>query len=135
MRTFEEILKEQVYELKNHDNKSMNSLRRKGYSLLITPTESNRFCPDVHGIPDGYIAYGRGGVRKDNTLFLDGGPNGSSNGHPNDIKNGFYWGAFTTKDGHGIVAIRGRADTSPNDIRRMEVPIVNELLKRLPKAQ
>ncbi|MDR2457453.1 MAG: hypothetical protein LBD41_03125 [Clostridiales Family XIII bacterium] len=133
MRTFKEILYETIYHTEKHPNEIMKKLANRGYVQIITPPDSDKLLPDVHGIPSGYSTYGRGGVYKDNTLFLEGGPQGSSSGHPSDIHTGFYWGSFVDKSGKGYVVIRGRADTSPKDIARMEVPIVKEILKRIPK--
>jgi hypothetical protein len=132
MYTFKQIL-ESVYHTEKHPNELMKKLVSKGYIQLITPPDSDRLLPDVHGIPDGYTTYGRGGVYKDGTLFLEGGPQGSRSGHPADIHNGFYWGSFIRK-GKGYVVIRGRADTSPKDISKMEIPITKEILKKLPKV-
>jgi hypothetical protein len=135
MYTFKEILQEAIYHTDKHPSELMKRLFSKWYIQLITPPDSDKLLPDVHGIPPGYNTYGRGGVyKKDGTLFLEGGPQGSRNGHPSNIKNGFYWGSFISKDGKGYVAIRGRADTSPRDIQKMEVPIVKEILKKIPKV-
>jgi hypothetical protein len=134
MYTFKEILQEAIYNAEKHPNKLLQALASKGYASLITPPDSDKLLPDVHGIPDGYNTYGRGGVYKDGSLFIEGGPQGSRNGHPSDIHHGFYWGSFIGKDGKGYVAIRGRANTSSENISKMEIPITKEILKKLPKV-
>ena len=94
--------------------------------------------PDVHGIPKELEAYGRGGFYPTGKIFIDGGPNGSSQGHPNNIENGFYWGAdYDAQWGKhkGVFYLRGRAGTDLNSILTPELltQIMELVFKRLPR--
>lgn len=98
--------------------------------------------PDVHGIPPEMEAYGRGWVdKKSQSIEIDGGPNGSSQGHPPTAVNGFYWAAdqdkiWTGKDGEkrkGVIYIRGRAGTSEQWLEKNALYILELIFKRIPK--
>ena len=97
--------------------------------------------PDVHGIPKELEAYGRGWVDKNSkSIQIDGGPQGSSTGHPTTAENGFYWGAdydkvwtFQGEQKKGVVYIRGRAGTPTQFLERNAESILNMIFKRLPK--
>ena len=94
--------------------------------------------PDVQGIPKKLEAYGRGGFYNNGNIFIDGGPNGSSQGHPNEIENGFYWGAdYNAKwgDNKGVFYLRGRAGTTLSKILNANLlaQIMELIFKRLPK--
>lgn len=97
--------------------------------------------PDVHGIPKELEAYGRGWVdRKSNSIQIDGGPAGSSQGHPTTAENGFYWGADYDKmweyqgdQKKGVIFIRGRAGTPIQFLERNVNAILEMIFKRLPR--
>jgi hypothetical protein len=132
-RLFEEILNTETI-----THPVMARLNNKGYKLVILGNDADKELPDVHGIPKNYATYGRGGVDRDNSLFMEGGPNGSSSGHPPTLKFGFYWGTkiITAKNQQevGIVYVRGRAGVSEQQIRNIEVPILDWVSKRVPKV-
>ena len=105
--------------------------------------------PYVHGIPSGLEAYGRGGFFADpsgiRTLWIDGGPQGSSQGHPTragdkQFVDGFYWGAdydiaWKSNDGvqrKGIIYIRGRAGTNEKYLEQNIQFILEYIFKKLP---
>jgi hypothetical protein len=96
--------------------------------------------PDVHGIPKQMEAYGRGWVQN-GRIQIDGGPQGSRQGHPTTAENGFYWAAdydavWTGQDGKkrkGIMYIRGRAGTSEDWLEKNIITILEMVFKRLPK--
>jgi hypothetical protein len=129
---FEKILNTQTIQ-----HPIMKRLNSKGYKLVILGSDADKELPDVHGIPKGYDTYGRGGVNRDNTLFMEGGINGSSSGHPSTLKFGFYWGTkiITTKNQEelGIVYVRGRAGVSEQQIQNIEIPILDWVSKKLLK--
>ena len=94
--------------------------------------------PDVHGIPKELEAYGRGGFYKDGSIFIDGGPQGSKQGHPSTIENGFYWGAdYDAPWGKnkGVFYLRGRAGTDLNSVLNPQLlnQIMELVFKRLPR--
>lgn len=97
--------------------------------------------PDVHGIPPKMEAYGRGGFYPTGQVFIDGGPNGSAQGHPKEIEDGFYWAAdydaiWTGQDGkkrNGVMYIRGRAGTNEQRIEKNVLSILDLIFKRLPR--
>ncbi|MFW6226008.1 MAG: hypothetical protein ACOC3V_03540 [bacterium] len=94
--------------------------------------------PDVHGIPKDLEAYGRGGFYPNGQIFIDGGPQGSHQGHPNNIENGFYWGAdYDALWGKhkGVFYLRGRAGTKLENIldNKLLTQILELIFKRLPK--
>lgn len=98
--------------------------------------------PDVHGIPAELEAYGRGGiVKKDNSIWIDGGATGSTSGHPAFIEEGFYWGAdydakWTGSDGRkrrGIMYIRGRVGTNMDLLEARLKEILTYIFKKLPR--
>lgn len=95
--------------------------------------------PDVHGIPKGLEAYGRGG-EIDGNLWIDGGSQGSTTGHPNSIKNGFYWGAdydaiesVGKEKKKGAIYLRGRAGTSDSFLENNLIKILDMIFKKLPR--
>lgn len=105
--------------------------------------------PDVHGIPPNLEAYGRGGFFVDpsgsRTLWIDGGPQGSRQGHPTktgdkQFVDGFYWGAdydiaWKSNDGiqrKGIMYIRGRAGTNEEYLQKNVQLILEYIFKKLP---
>ena len=97
--------------------------------------------PDVHGIPKDLEAYGRGWVDKNsNSIQIDGGPQGSAQGHPASAENGFYWGAdydkewtFQGEKKQGVIFIRGRAGTPTQFLERNVNAILEMIFKRLPR--
>jgi len=95
--------------------------------------------PDVHGIPKEYEAYGRGWLST-RGIQIDGGPNGSKQGHPASAKQGFYWGAdydavktIGQEKKKGVMWLRGRAGTDESWIRKNVTPILELIFKRLPR--
>ena len=105
--------------------------------LVLGETEP----PDVHGLPPDMEAYGRGWFDQNYKPYIDGGPAGSSQGHPNYAKDGFYWGAdydaiWTGSDKvkrKGIIYIRGRAGTNEDVIEDYIEEILTLIFKRLPR--
>lgn len=97
--------------------------------------------PDVHGIPKELEAYGRGWLNPEGTIEIDGGPRGSTQGHPTRASQGFYWGAdydkawrdSEGKQHTGVIYIRGRAGTSEEWIKRNVYNILNMIFNRLPR--
>lgn len=104
--------------------------------------------PDVHGIPSGLEAYGRGWVdRGSNAIMLDGGPQGSRQGHPATAVNGFYWGADYDKvwmyrpqndpqhpiQKRGVVYVRGRAGTPLDFLEKNITAILTQVFAKLPR--
>jgi hypothetical protein len=80
----------------------VKKLRRMGIKEIDIEED---LPPDVHGMPDGFVAYGRGGIDPNDQLVVIGGWNGSSQGHPPSIHDGFYWGISA----NGELYMRGRA--------------------------
>jgi hypothetical protein len=125
---------ERIYQVANMmGHPTMKRLAVKGYKLVILGNDADRELPDVHGIPSEFLTYGRGGVDRDGSLFMEGGPQGSSSGHPSTLRFGFYWGTKTVK-GEGIVYVRGRAGVSEEDIRKVEIPIIDWISKKVPRV-
>lgn len=97
--------------------------------------------PDVHGIPKELEAYGRGWVDKNTkSIEIDGGPQGSAQGHPSSAEQGFYWGADYDKEWiyqgekkKGVVYIRGRAGTPTAFLENNVNAILELVFKRLPR--
>ena len=97
--------------------------------------------PDVHGIPKALEAYGRGWLNPNNAIEIDGGPQGSAQGHPTRASQGFYWGAdydkaWRSPDGEqhtGVIYVRGRAGTNEGWIKQNVYPILNMIFNRLPR--
>jgi hypothetical protein len=140
-KLFEETYKlsEKVLPTQQYAGKfqAMKRLQVKGYQLVILGNDADRELPDVHGRPPQYDTYGRGGKRRDGSLFMEGGPQGSRSGHPTDLEWGFYWGTRTEKTQQGevgLVFVRGRAGVSENDIVSIAVPIVDWISKVAPKV-
>jgi hypothetical protein len=124
---------ERIYKIANMTNNPiMKRLAIKGYKLVILGNDADRELPDVHGIPPGYDTYGRGGVDRDGSLFMEGGTQGSASGHPSTLRFGFYWGTKEIQ-GNGIIFVRGRAGVSEEDIRRVEAPIIDWISKKVPR--
>jgi len=117
---------------------AMKRLRAKNYDYVILPPESDSSLPDVHGIPEDCLAYGRCGVYRNGQLFMDGGPNGSRTGHPSNLEWGGYWGAKEQRNKQnqsiGVIYVRGRAGVSEKQIQRAEVPICDWISRNIPKA-
>jgi len=128
-KLFEEILQTEKYP----DHKTMKRLDQKGYKLVVLGNDADRELPDVHGIPPGYLEYGRCGVGKDGSLFMIGGSQGSKEGHPHSLKWGGYWGTKEVK-GNGIVFVRGRAGVTEAEIRKVEIPIIDWISKNISRV-
>lgn len=109
----------------------------RGINFLVLDEQEP---PDVHGIPKEMEAYGRGWL-EDDQIMLDGGPQGSNQGHPKTAKQGFYWAADYDKlwkdvDGNikkGVLYIRGRAGTSKDWLERNVIKIIQLIFERLPR--
>jgi len=118
----------------------------RGINLLILGESEP---PDVHGIPSNLEAYGRGGFFTDQSgakmLWIDGGAQGSSQGHPTkagdkQFVDGFYWGAdydiaWKSNDGtqrKGIIYVRGRAGTNEKYLEQNIQMILEYIFKKLP---
>jgi len=138
MRSFKEIyrLSEDVLPTTiNHP--TMKLAANKGYEFIITPPDSGSQPKDVmKGLPDdSYVAYGRFGVLR-GQLYVTGGPNGDPNGaHKDGTEMGGYWGAKDLPDGKTAIVVRsrvGKADEAR--IKKMEIPLVNEILRKVPKV-
>jgi hypothetical protein len=113
--------------------------RLKNYRGITYLVLNESDPPDAIGIPPELEAYGRGGWI-DGKLWLDGGPQGSSSGHPHKVEDGFYWGAdydklWKDRDGQthkGVMWVRGRAGTSDETIQNNVIDILEAIFKRLP---
>ena len=135
---FKQVLKEKRIPIIGSTNTGKKYNLYRGLTYLILGESEP---PDVHGIPSKMEAYGRGGFEKSGGIFIDGGSQGSRQGHPNTIENGFYWAAdydavWKGQDGKkrkGIMYVRGRAGTDVNVIEKSIVPILELIFKRLPK--
>jgi hypothetical protein len=125
---------ERIYQVAQMtSNPVMKRLAVKGYKLVVLGNDADKELPDVHGIPKDYETYGRGGVDRDGSLFMEGGQQGSSSGHPSTLRFGFYWGTKTIK-GQGIVFVRGRAGVTEAEIRKVEIPIIDWISKKVPRV-
>ena len=120
------------------DNPITARLNAKGYDFIILPPESDGGAPDVHGIPKGYTAYGRCGVYRDGQLFMIVGTQGSSEGHPSNLKWGGYWAAKPVVNKQGktinVIEVRGRAGVSDDEIYKVAGPICEWISKKIPKV-
>ena len=103
-------------------SKLVRKLRRLGVKELDI---EEGLPPDVHGMPDGFIAYGRGGINSQNQIEILGGWNGSSQGHPAYLHDGFYWGI--SEDGD--LYLRGRAGVDLMEILDMDE--LNYILQKI----
>lgn len=135
---FDKIIKEYKIQLTSNTTLAKRLRDYRGINFIILgETEP----PDVHGIPSELEAYGRGGIMKNGQIWLDGGANGSSNGHPTFIKEGFYWGAdydaiwigSDNKKRKGIIYIRGRAGTNEDLLKERLEEILALIFKKLPR--
>ena len=86
--------------------------------------------PDMHGIPKNMDAYGRGWFDKTGQISVDGGANGSAQGHPSWAVNGFYYSADQQKH---ILYIRGRAGTDESALEKNLLKIIDLVFPRLPR--
>lgn len=132
---FNKVLNEKRIPITGSTRTGKKFIQYRGiHGVILDETEP----PDVHGIPKELEAYGRGGFYPNGQIFIDGGPNGSAQGHPNTIKNGFYWGAdYEAKWGNkqGVFYLRGRAGTNLEEILDTNLlsQIMELVFKRLPK--
>lgn len=135
---FKQVLIEKRIQIKGTTRTGKKYNLYKGLTYLILGENEP---PDVHGIPPKMEAYGRGGFQPDGEIFIDGGPGGSSQGHPKSITNGFYWAAdydaiWKGQDGKtrkGVMYIRGRVGNENKLIEKNIVAILELIFKRLPK--
>jgi hypothetical protein len=93
-------------------------LASKGIKIIFLGDDAGENPRDVHGIPPGFKAYGRGGVFPNGSLFMEGGYQGSKSGHPGNIQNGFYWGLQGNK-----LYVRGRAGVTEEFLESIRTPI------------
>jgi hypothetical protein len=63
---------------------------------------------------------------------MEGGPQGSSSGHPNSIEDGFYWGAKDLNE-QGTILIRGRAGVSERTLVSAGSDIIEWISTKVPK--
>jgi len=114
-----------------------NILYNKGvFCVLVNEWQ----YPDVQGIPSGYDAYGRGGWdKRSNSLWLDGGMNGSSSGHPAFVYDNFYWAVnyqkqftFQGKSYPGVIYISGKNIESEAHVQKEVVSILKGIYGKLP---
>ena len=135
---FKKILKEKRIPITGSTKTGKKYNLYRGLTYLILGENEP---PDVHGIPPKMEAYGRGGFEKNGGIFIDGGPQGSAQGHPENITNGFYWAAdydaiWTGQDRKkrkGVMYIRGRAGTDNNVLLKNAIAILEIIFKRLPR--
>lgn len=134
---FSQALSEKILPITGKTRLGKKYRMYRGITYLVLGEEEP---PDVHGIPKDMEAYGRGWFSNDQ-IFVDGGPGGSSQGHPSDAKDAFYWAAdydkvWTSRDGEkrkGAVYIRGRAGTSTHKLEKNVLYILDKIYRRLPK--
>lgn len=134
----EEILQERKIPITSNTPLAKRLREYRGINYIIMDEVAP---PDVHGIPKGLEAYGRGWLDKNSkTIQIDGGPQGSAQGHPSSAEQGFYWGADYDKvieDGgekkKGVIYIRGRAGTSTQFLEKNVQEILGLIFKRLPR--
>ena len=134
---FEDILKEKKILITGATKTGKRYKLYKGINYIVLDENEPL---DVHGIPSKLEAYGRGWLGS-RGIEIDGGPNGSSQGHPSWAKEDFYWGidkdAFWTGLDNikrkGVFYIRGRAGTSFNWLEKNIIPIMNLVFNKIPK--
>lgn len=135
---FKQVLKEKRIPITGSTTTGKKYNMYRGLTYLVLGENEP---PDVHGIPPKMEAYGRGGFTKEGKIFIDGGPQGSRQGHPNTINNGFYWAAdydqtWTGQDGkkrRGVMYVRGRAGTDDSVLEKNIIQILEVIFKRLPR--
>ncbi len=89
----------------------MQRLWMKGIKIVYIDEGS---MPDVQKeVPPGYDLYGRGGFfKQDGGIYIQGGAAGSKDGHPEYIRDGFYWGVKYRENALYIVGrMRGEDNT------------------------
>lgn len=132
---FEKLLKEKRINITGATRAGKKFVMYRGiHGVVLDENEP----PDVHGIPKDLEAYGRGGFYKDGRIFIDGGPAGSMQGHPNEIENGFYWGVDKEApwgQHTGVFYLRGRAGTNLGQILDKDKlnAIMELVFKRIPR--
>lgn len=145
MKSFKQILFSSLQEKvmstsENPNNPILKRLKAKGWDFVVLPPDADDAVPDKQASPEkfGYIAFGRCGVHRNGRFFIDGGTQGSLEGHPSTLKWGGYWGAREVK-GKGrsafVVEVRGRAGVDNNDIYAVAVDILDFVSRKLPKVK
>ena len=102
-------------------------LLMRGISIILLDEGEPQ---DVHGIPQGLEAYGRGWADKSGTITVDGGAQGSAQGHPSWAVNGFYYGSDYDKK---VLYLRGRASTAAEFLEDNLLTIIDLIFPRLPR--
>lgn len=135
---FNKVINEKQIPIKSNTPLAKRLREYRGVNMIIL---NEKEPPDVHGIPSELEAYGRGGFLDNGQIWVDGGPMGSRQGHPEFIKDGFYWGCdqdvkWKGSDGKertGIIYIRGRAGTNGNLLEERVKEILGLIWKKIPK--
>ena len=126
---FEQILHEKQIPVTGATTQGKKLMMYRGIRVIILdegPPE------DVMGIPSNMDSYGRGWFDKKGNIDVDGGPQGSRQGHPNWAVNGFYWSVDYQKK---ALYIRGRASTDLSVLESSDtlLKIIDLVFPRLPK--
>lgn len=139
LEQIDKLINEKRYPISGKTPIGMKFNKYRGITYLIIDEGQP---PDVHGLPKDFEAYGRGWETPEGNIEIDGGPAGSSQGHPTTAKNGFYWGVDqdaawknpqTGETEKGIAYIRGRAGTPEKWLDANKMTILNMMFRRIPK--
>lgn len=126
---FEQALNERKIPVTGNTKQGKKLLMYRGIQILVLDEGEPE---DVMGIPSDMEAYGRGWEDKNGQITVDGGPQGSRQGHPSWAINGFYWGADYQKR---ALYIRGRASTDPKWLESSStlLQVLDLIFPRLPR--
>jgi len=111
------FLREEIYAvakdqlpLQGGSNLKTRLLGKNVVMVVTDPVTKGNPVDAMPGPPSGFIAYGRGGILK-NQLWIDGGPGGSPDGHKSGTTMGFYWGVTreAQRGGQRVLMLRGRS--------------------------
>ena len=135
---FQDVLDEKTIPVASEKPIAKKLRQYRGINYIILDEKEP---PDVHGIPKELEAYGRGWKEKrSRRIMIDGGPTGSTAGHPPSAEEGFYWGAdydkvwqFEGERKKGVIYVRGRAGTSVKFLEGNIIDILELIFKRLPR--
>jgi hypothetical protein len=130
-------------------NNALKRLNVRGYDIIYFGDEAENNPPDVQKMPDDqqlkdfdleFFAYGRWGVGEipgqGEQFFIDGGTSPSRTGHPNWIKRGGYYAGAIRRwddDADGVIFVRGRGNTTEDDMKHYISRIIDEVSKKCPK--